>query len=135
MLGAYLFSRTSARLGNLFTLKVATVIWALICIFTYLFVYTAMHFYVVAAFVGLVMGGIQSLSRSTYSKMLPETEDHASYFSFYDVTEKLSIVLGMATFGIINEMSATMRTPIVALILFFVLGFLLLMRVPKMKVN
>ena len=135
MLGAYLFSLTSAKKGNLFTLKVATIIWALICIFTYLFVFTAMHFYIVAAFVGLVMGGIQSLSRSTYSKMLPETQDHASYFSFYDVTEKLSIVFGMATFGIINELSDTMRTPIVALIVFFVLGFILLIRVPKMKIN
>lgn len=135
MLGAYLFSLTSAKKGNLFTLKVATIIWALICIFTYLFVFTAVHFYIVAAFVGLVMGGIQSLSRSTYSKMLPETQDHASYFSFYDVTEKLSIVFGMATFGIINELSDTMRTPIVALIVFFVLGFILLIRVPKMKIN
>jgi UMF1 family MFS transporter len=135
MLGAYLFSIASAKKGNLFTLKVATIIWALICIFTYLFVFTAVHFYIVAAFVGLVMGGIQSLSRSTYSKMLPETQDHTSYFSFYDVTEKLSIVFGMATFGIINELSDTMRTPIVALIVFFVLGFILLMRVPKMKIN
>jgi UMF1 family MFS transporter len=135
MLGAYLFSIASAKKGNLFTLKVATIIWALICIFTYLFVFTAVHFYIVAAFVGLVMGGIQSLSRSTYSKMLPETQDHTSYFSFYDVTEKLSIVFGMATFGIINELSDTMRTPIVALIVFFVLGFILLIRVPKMKIN
>ena len=77
------------------------------------------------------MGGIQSLSRSTYSKMLPETNDNASYFSFYDVCEKLSIVFGMATFGIINEISSTMRTPIVALIIFFVIGYLLLLRVPS----
>jgi UMF1 family MFS transporter len=131
MLGAYLFSYTSRKTNNLFTLKIATVIWALICIFTYFFVFTAIHFYVVAAFVGLVMGGIQSLSRSTYSKMLPETNDNASYFSFYDVCEKLSIVFGMATFGIINEISSTMRTPIVALIVFFVLGYLLLLRVPS----
>lgn len=133
MLGAYLFSYVSRKTNNLFTLKIATVIWSLICIVTYLFVFTAQHFYIVAAFVGLVMGGIQSLSRSTYSKMLPETEDHASYFSFYDVSEKLSIVLGMATFGIINELSSTMRTPIVALIIFFILGFLLLLRVPKIE--
>ena len=77
------------------------------------------------------MGCIQSLSRSTYSKMLPETEDHASYFRFYDVTEKVCIVLGMATFGIINEMSTSMRKPIIMLIVFFVIGLLLLMRIPK----
>ncbi|OFY87797.1 MAG: MFS transporter permease [Bacteroidetes bacterium RIFCSPLOWO2_12_FULL_35_15] len=133
MLGAYLFSFVSRKTNNLFTLKIATVIWSLICICTYFFVFTAFHFYIVAAFVGLVMGGIQSLSRSTYSKMLPETEDHASYFSFYDVCEKMSIVLGMATFGIINEISPTMRTPIVALIAFFVFGYLLLLRVPNLK--
>ncbi len=133
MLGAYLFSFTSRKTSNLFTLKIATIIWSLICICTYFFVYTPFHFYIVAGFVGLVMGGIQSLSRSTYSKMLPETEDNASYFSFYDVCEKLSIVFGMATFGIINELSPTMRTPIVALIAFFVLGYLLLLRVPTIK--
>lgn len=133
MLGAYLFSYTSRKTNNLFTLKIATIIWSLICIFTFFFVFTPIQFYIVAAFVGLVMGGIQSLSRSTYSKMLPETDDNASYFSFYDVCEKLSIVLGMATFGLINELSATMRTPIVALIVFFVLGYLLLLRIPNTK--
>jgi UMF1 family MFS transporter len=133
MAGAYLFSFISKRKGNLFTLKLATLIWALICLCTFFLVHTAVHFYVVAAFVGLVMGGIQSLSRSTYSKMLPETKDNASYFSFYDVCEKLSIVLGMLTFGIINECSATMRTPIVALISFFILGFFLLFRMKEIK--
>lgn len=133
MAGAYLFSFVSRKKGNLFTLKVATLIWALICLCTYFLVFTATHFYVVAAFVGLVMGGIQSLSRSTYSKMIPDTGDNASYFSFYDVCEKLSIVLGMLTFGIINEFSSTMRTPIVALISFFVLGFFLLFRMKEIK--
>jgi UMF1 family MFS transporter len=129
MAGSYLFSFLSRLKGNLFTLKVATLIWAAICLGTYCFVYTPKHFYFVAGCVGLVMGGIQSLSRSTYSKMLPQTEDHTSYFSFYDVCEKLSIVAGMATFGIINEYSSTMRSPIVALISFFIIGFLLLFRI------
>lgn len=131
MAGSFLFSFISRKTDNLFTLKLATLLWIAICLSTFLFVYTAVHFYIVAAFVGLVMGGIQSLSRSTYSKMLPETSDNASYFSFYDVCEKLSIVLGMATFGIINECSATMRTPILSLVSFFVLGFLLLFRMKK----
>jgi UMF1 family MFS transporter len=133
MAGSYLFSFMSRQKGNLFTLKAATLIWAAICLGTYLFVYTPMHFYIVAASVGLVMGGIQSLSRSTYSKMLPVTEDNTSYFSFYDVCEKLSIVAGMATFGIINECSSTMRSPIVALISFFIIGFLLLFRIKEAK--
>jgi len=133
MIGAYLFSFVSQKMGNLFTLKSATLIWGFICVFTYFFVYTPNHFYIVAGFVGLVMGGIQSLSRSTYSKMLPETEDHTSYFSFYDVAEKLSIVLGMVIFGFINEISSTMRTPIIALIVFFIAGFLMLFTIPKTK--
>lgn len=133
MLGAYLFSLSSKLYGNIFTLKIATLIWSSICLFTYFFVFTAIQFYIVAGLVGLVMGGIQSLSRSTYSKMLPETEDHTSYFSFYDVCEKISIVCGMATFGFINEISPTMRTPIIALISFFILGFLLLFRIPELR--
>lgn len=133
MAGAFLFSFISRKKGNLFTLKMATLIWSLICLGTYFLVFTPTHFYIVAAFVGLVMGGIQSLSRSTYSKMLPETKDNASYFSFYDVCEKISIVFGMLTFGIINECSATMRTPIVALISFFILGFFLLFRMKEIK--
>lgn len=129
MVGAYLFSYTSRKLGNIRTLQIATIIWSLICIGTYMYVHTTNDFYIVAAFVGLVMGGIQSLSRSTYSKMLPETEDHASYFSFYDVCEKVSIVIGMAIFGFINENSNSMRTPVLALIIFFIAGFFLLIRV------
>lgn len=131
IVGAFLFSAASRKWGNLFTLRFATVIWALVCIATYLLVYTPVHFYFIAAVVGLIMGGIQALSRSTYSKMLPETTDHASYFSFYDICEKLSIVCGMLTFGIINEMSSGMRQPILILISFFIIGFLLLLRVKK----
>ena len=133
MAGAYLFSFLSKKKGNLFTLKVATLFWVIVCVGTYALVYTPTHFYLVAVCVGLVMGGIQSLSRSTYSKMLPETKDHTSYFSFYDVCEKMSIVLGMICFALITENSSTMRTPILALIVFFVLGFLLLLRIPKMQ--
>lgn len=128
--GAYLFSFLSKRKGNMITLKMATLAWMLICAGTYAFVRTPLHFYITAGCVGLVMGGIQSLSRSTYSKMLPETHDHTSYFSFYDVCEKMSIVLGMLTFGLITETSDTMRTPILALIVFFALGLLLLFTVP-----
>ncbi len=131
--GAHLFSYVSKLRGNLFTLKTATMLWSLICFCTYAFVYTPTHFYIAAAFVGLVMGGIQSLSRSTYSKMLPETQDHSSYFSFYDVCEKLSIVLGMLIYGLINEVSPTLRTPIIALVSFFVVGFLMLQRIPRDK--
>ena len=82
--------------------------------------------------VGLVMGGVQSLSRSTYSKFIPDDSiDTASYFSFYDVAEKLGIVIGMASYGFIEQLTGNMRNSIVALLLFFVIGLILLLRVPK----
>lgn len=90
-----------------------------------------MHFYVVAVLVGFVMGGIQSLSRSTYSKFLPETEDNTSFFSFYDVMEKLGMIIGTVSFGVISEIMGGMRPSILSLILFFVIGFVGLLFVPK----
>ena len=132
--GAYLFSRLSGKIGNIKTLGVALFIWVGICIGTYRFVYGPNSFYVVAGIVGLVMGGIQSLSRSTYSKLLPDTIDHASYFSFYDVSEKIGIVIGMFSFGYIEGITGSMRNSILALIIFFVIGFVLLLTIPKTKI-
>jgi len=134
IIGAYLFSYLSGKKGNLFTLKSATIIWIGVCVAAY-FVYTANHFYILAGIVGMVMGGIQSLSRSTYSKMLPDTEEHTIYFSYYDVTEKICIVCGMGLFGLLEQISESMRNPILALILFFIVGFILLLRIPKTNVS
>ena len=131
--GSYLFSFLSRKIGNIKALGVSLFIWIGTCIGTYAFVYTPNSFYVVACIVGLVMGGIQSLSRSTYSKLLPETEDHASFFSFYDVCEKIGIVIGMFSFGIIEGITGGMRNSILALIFFFVIGFIILLTIPKTK--
>ena len=131
-LGAFLFSRISSLIGNIKALGVSLFIWIVICVSTYLFVYTPTHFYIIAASVGLVMGGIQSLSRSTYSKLLPdETEDHASFFSFYDVSEKIGIVIGTFTFGFIQGFTGSMRSSILATIAYFIVGFILLLTIPK----
>lgn len=128
--GAYLTAFLSKKIGNIKALGLIVFIWVLICIGSYALVYKPFHFYVAAASIGFVMGGIQSLSRSTYSKLLPETEDHASYFSFYDVLEKLGIVIGTFFFGFIEGMFS-IRESILMLIVFFILGFLLLLRIPK----
>jgi UMF1 family MFS transporter len=128
--GAYLMAYLSRRIGNIKTLAIVVFIWALICVVAYAFVYTPIHFYLIAAFIGFVMGGVQSLSRSTYSKLLPETEDHASYFSFYDVLEKMGIVIGTFFFGFIEGMFS-IRESVLMLIVFFIIGFFLLLRVPK----
>ncbi len=130
VVGAYLTAYLSKKIGNIKTLGFVVFIWVLICVVAYAFVYTPIHFYITAGAIGFVMGGIQSLSRSTYSKLLPETEDHASYFSFYDVLEKMGIVIGTFGFGFINGMYS-IRVAVLMLIVFFIVGFLLLLRIPK----
>lgn len=128
--GAYLFSWISSKLGNVKSLSITLFIWIGICIGAY-FIHEPIEFYAIAGIVGLVMGGIQSLSRSTYSKLLPSTKDHASFFSFYDVLEKLGIVIGTFAYGFIEGITGSMRNSIFALGTFFILGFVLLLMVPK----
>ncbi len=130
VIGAILTSKLSANIGNIKTLIIINILWILICGYAY-FIYTPVQFYVTAGFVGLIMGGIQSLSRSTYSKFLPETEDTTSYFSFYDVSEKIGIIIGMFLYGFVEQITGSMRYSIVFLILFFTIGIFLLKRVPK----
>jgi len=131
ILGAFLMSRLSRVIGNLKTIGIVIFVWAFICYCVYQFVYTPFQFYIVAASVGLVMGGIQAMSRSTYSKMLPETQDHASYFSFFDVSEKIGLAIGTVSFGLIEGITGGIRESVLSLIATFVIGFLLLLRVPK----
>ncbi len=131
--GSFLFSWISSKMGNLKGLSIAIFLWIVICVSVFLFINTPFEFYCIAAAVGLVMGGIQALSRSTYSKLLPETKDHTSYFSFFDVSEKVGIVFGTFSFGLIEGLTGSMRQSVLALISFFVIGFVLLFFVPKIK--
>ncbi|HLF53279.1 MFS transporter [Flavobacterium sp.] len=130
VLGAILTSKASEKFGNIPTLIFINCIWVVLCTAAY-FLTLPIHFYITAAFVGLVMGGIQALSRSTYSKMLPKTNDTASFFSFYDVSEKIGIVIGMCIYGIIDQVTGSPRFAIVFLAVFFIIGIILLNRVPK----
>lgn len=132
VIGAVLTSRASAKFGNIPTLITINCFWVLLCIAAY-FITLPIQFYIMAGLVGLVMGGIQALSRSTYSKLLPETEDTASFFSFYDVSEKIGIVIGMCVYGIIDQITGSPRFAIVFLGVFFVIGVILLNRIPKSK--
>ena len=133
VVGAVLTSKASEKFGNIPTLIVINCIWAVFCILAF-FITLPIHFYVMASVAGLVMGGIQALSRSTYSKLLPQTEDTASFFSFYDVAEKIGIVIGMLVYGIIDQITGSPRFAIVFLGVFFVIGIILLKRVPKKAV-
>jgi UMF1 family MFS transporter len=132
--GAILTSMASSKFGNIKTLIAINLIWMSICFYAY-FVETPMQFYFTASFVGIVMGGIQSLSRSTYSKFLPETKDTTSYFSFFDVAEKIGIVIGMVIYGTIDQITGSMRNSILFLFVFFLMGIILLFRVPKQQTN
>ncbi|OCX52492.1 MFS transporter permease [Mucilaginibacter sp. PPCGB 2223] len=126
IIGAAFTAKLSEKFGNVKTLTGIVLFWCLICASVY-FVTTAIEFYIAAAFVGVVMGGVQSLSRSTYSKFIPQNiPDTASYFSFYDVTEKLSIVVGLFTFGYVESRSDTMRNSALVLDGYFVVGVTLL---------
>lgn len=123
--GAYLMAKLSEKYGNLKVLIGVVIIWVGICIYAY-FIQTVTQFYVIATFVGLVMGGIQSLSRSTYSKLMPETKDTTSFFSFYDVMEKVAIVLGLFAFGLFEHLTGSMRNSVLAVLCFFVIGGVIL---------
>jgi UMF1 family MFS transporter len=122
--GAFLVSRLSGIIGNIKALMLCVLIWICLCVAGYLLpAHNPMAFYILATFVGFVMGGIQALSRSTYSKFMPETKDTTSFFSFYDVTEKIAIVIGMFTFGYIIELTGSQRNSVLALVVFFIIGF------------
>ena len=131
ILGAMLTSKIAKKIGNIYTLLAINIAWICICVIAY-FIHTPVQFYATAGGVGLVMGAIQSLSRSTYSKFLPQNAvDTTSYFSFYDVSEKIGIVLGMLLYGILGDYTGSPRYAIIFFAIFFLIGSILLLRVPQ----
>ena len=137
ILGAFLFSRLSEKKGNIFALKLTIIIWMLVCFCAFLLhkglPNVSIYFYCLGGVLGLVLGAIQSLTRSTYSKLLPETEDHATYFSFYDVTEKIAIVLGTFVYGFLYAITDSMQWSVLCLAVFFLASFIILTTLKKTK--
>jgi UMF1 family MFS transporter len=134
--GAYFMAKLASSWGNFNTLMVAVLIWIVACVIGYTIPRNGViQFYSLATMVGFIMGGIQSVSRSTYAKLMPETKDTTSFFSFYDVTEKIAIVIGMFSFGLINEITGSQRNSVLALCIFFIIGFILLYTTSKQKHN
>jgi len=132
--GAYTISWISSRIGNIKTLMILVALWCVGCYIGYILPVGGIYeFYGLASLVGFMMGGIQSISRSTYSKLMPVTKDTASYFSFYDVTEKVATVIGMFGFGYITELTGSQRNSVLALMVFFVIGFFLLAYTDRIK--
>ena len=134
IIGAILTAKASKYFGNLRVLIVINFIWACLCFYAY-HIHTPIEFYTVAGMVGMVMGGLQALSRSTYSKLIPKTEDTTSFFSFYDVTEKIGIIIGMSLFGVIDQITGSMRNAILVFMIFFIAGALMLFRVPRKNLS
>jgi MFS transporter, UMF1 family len=128
--GAWSFARLSGRIGNLPAIVIALSAWTLICVGAY-YITDAKGFIIAAFFIGIVMGGTQSLARSTYSKMLPETTDHTSFFSFFDVMEKLATAGGTFCFGLFEAITGNMRTSVVAIGIFFLIGLIFLLTIIK----
>jgi UMF1 family MFS transporter len=137
ILGAYIFSRISEKLGNIKALKITIIVWMLVCFTAFLLDKNQenvdLYFYCLGGLLGLVQGAIQSLTRSTYSKMLPETHDHATYFSFYDVTEKIAIVLGTFVYGLLYAMTDSMQWSVLCLAIFFLASLLVMSTLKKTK--
>jgi UMF1 family MFS transporter len=132
--GAIVISRLPKLIGNLQSLIVCVIVWIAICMYGYMIPAKDVNqFYILATIVGFVMGGIQSLSRSTYSKLMPVTKDTTSFFSFFDVTEKVAIVIGMFSFGYITELTGSQRNAVLSLVVEFLLGLLLLLYTLRAK--
>jgi UMF1 family MFS transporter len=127
--GALIMSYFAKKYGNIQVIIAVILVWIGVCAGAY-YIQNEGQFYAVAVVVGLVMGGIQSISRSTYSKFLPEnTPDTASFFSFYDVTEKMAIVIGLFSFAYIEEFTGSMRNSAISLAGFFIIGLLILVSI------
>jgi UMF1 family MFS transporter len=134
MFGAWLFARLSGWFGNLRALIFSVLSWVIITIGAF-YIHHAAGFITAAVFIGIVMGGTQSLARSTYSKMLPETTDHTSFFSFYDVMEKMATVLGTFSFGVIEAITGNMRYSVLAICTFFIIGLVFMLLLLRKSVT
>ena len=135
--GAFFFSKLSKKIGNLATLKITMGIWGMVCFIAFILDKSLPnvdnYFYAMGIVLGFVLGATQSLTRSTFSKLLPETHDHATYFSFYNVTEQIAVVLGMFIFGLLVALTGSMQYSVLALAAFFLVAFVMLYSVKKMN--
>ena len=133
MLGLFYSLKLQRKFGNILVLTIAIASWSIICGYAY-FITTPIQFYLIAGFVGFLMGGTQTIARATYSLFIPESKDTTSFFSFYDVTEKIGIVIGMVLYGLLAQITGNIRFSVLIFMFFFLLGAILLTRVPKVKI-
>ena len=132
--GAYFFTKMAQKYGNILVLTFAIFLWGAVCLYAY-FIKTPIQFYMIAGLVGLLMGGTQPVARATYSLFIPDTKDTTSFFSFYDVTEKIGIVFGMIFYAAAAQITGSVRFSVIIFMFFFFMGALLLTRVPRIDKN
>ena len=132
--GAYLFTELAKKFGNILILTFAIFLWGAVCLYAY-YINTPNEFYLIAGLVGLLMGGTQPIARATFSLFIPDTKDTTSFFSFYDVTEKIGIVFGMLFYAIAAQITGSVRFSVIIFMFFFFLGAVLLTRVPRIDKN
>jgi UMF1 family MFS transporter len=132
--GAFIFSRLAQKFGNIIVLTFAIFLWGAVCLYAY-YINTPNEFYMIAGLVGLLMGGTQPVARATFSLFIPDTNDTTSFFSFYDVTEKIGIVFGMLFYAIAAQLTGSVRFSVIIFMFFFFLGAILLTRVPRIDKN
>ena len=132
--GAYLFTGLAKKFGNILILTFAIFLWGAVCLYAY-YINTPIEFYMIAGLVGLLMGGTQPIARATFSLFIPDTKDTTSFFSFYDVTEKIGIVFGMLFYAVAAQVTGSVRFSVIIFMFFFFLGAILLTRVPRIDKN
>ena len=132
--GAFIFSRLAQKFGNVIVLTFAIFLWGAVCLYAY-YINTPNEFYMIAGLVGLLMGGTQPVARATFSLFIPDTNDTTSFFSFYDVTEKIGIVFGMLFYALAAQITGSVRFSVIIFMFFFFLGAILLTRVPRIDKN
>ena len=132
--GAYFFTKMAQKYGNILVLTFAIFLWGAVCLYAY-FINTPNQFYMIAGLVGLLMGGTQPVARATYSLFIPDTKDTTSFFSFYDVTEKIGIVFGMIFYAAAAQITGSVRFSVIIFMFFFFMGAFLLIRVPRIDKN
>ena len=129
--GALLFGRLAVRFGAKKALIVGLIVWTAVVIYAYLGLRgenRVLEFWILGALIALVMGGTQAVSRGLFANMIPPGKE-AEFFSIYEVSERGTSWLGPLAFGLVNQITGSLRPAIVSIIAFFIVGLFLLLRV------
>ncbi len=126
--GAMIFEKIAGGIGTKSAIILSLIIWIGTLVYAYGFLTTTGQFIGLAAVIAIVLGGSQALSRSVFSQMIPKGQE-AAYFSFYEISERGTSWLGPLLFGLALQWTGSYRVALLSLIIFFILGLLLFIKV------